>query len=191
MSRTPVTVRTAEPSDVASLRELWSDILRKGGLDEQLADIGRVVATARERDDQCVAVAEIDGEVAGAVYLEATTFTPLNLEPAVLAVSPHVFQEFRRKGVGSALMEAACRFADQHGITHIQTAAAAEARDANRFMARLALGPHAVLRIAPTAAVKAKLTAQRPALGRTHGGRQLTHVLAARRSLRRSEPTPG
>ena len=125
MSRTPVTVRTAEPSDVASLRELWSDILRKGGLDEQLADIGRVVATARERDDQCVAVAEIDGEVAGAVYLEATTFTPLNLEPAVLAVSPHVLPQFRRKGVGSALMEVACRFAEQHGIAHVQTAAAA------------------------------------------------------------------
>ena len=89
MSRTPVTVRAATPTDVASLRELWSDILRKGGLDEQLADVARVVATAREREDQCVAVAEVDGEVAGAVYLEAATFTPLNLEPAVLAVSPH------------------------------------------------------------------------------------------------------
>ena len=136
MSRTPVTVRAAEPTDVASLRELWSDILRKGGLDEQLADVSRVVATAAERDDQCVVVAEVDGEVAGAVYLEATTFTPLNLEPAVLAVSPHVFSQFRRKGVGSALMESACRFAEQHGIAHIQTAAASESRDANRFMAR-------------------------------------------------------
>ena len=146
MSRTPVTVREAAASDVASLRELWGDILRKGGLDEQLADVARVVAHAAAREDQCVAVAEIDGEVAGAVYLEATTFTPLNLEPAVLAVSPHVLPQFRRKGVGSALMEVACRFAEQHGIAHVQTAAAAEARDANRFMARLSFAPQAMLR---------------------------------------------
>ena len=188
MSRTPVTVRAAEPSDVASLRELWSDILRKGGLDEQLADVGRVVATAHEREDQCVAVAEIDGEVAGAVYLEATTFTPLNLEPAVLAVSPHVFQQFRRKGVGSALMEVACRFADQHGITHIQTAAAAEARDANRFMARLSFTPQAMLRAATTSAVRARLPQSRQVTQAATSKQRIDRVLAARRVRRERVP---
>jgi GNAT superfamily N-acetyltransferase len=188
MSRSPVTLRTAEPSDVASLRELWSDILRKGGLDEQLADIGRVVATARDRDDQTVVVAEIDGEVAGAVYLEATTFTPLNLEPAVLAVSPHVFQQFRRKGVGSALMEAACRFADQHGITHIQTAAAAEARDANRFMARLSFTPQAMLRAATTSAVRARLPQSRQVTHAATSKQRIDRVLAARRIRRERVP---
>lgn len=184
MSRTPVTVRAAEPSDVASLRELWSDILRKGGLDEQLADVAQVVATAAGRPDQCVAVAEIDGEVAGAVYLEATTFTPLNLEPAVLAVSPHVFAQFRRKGVGSALMEVACRFAEQHGITHVQTAAAAESRDANRFMARLSFTPQAMLRAATTSAVRARLPqARQVTVAATHKQR-IDRVLAARRIRR-------
>jgi GNAT superfamily N-acetyltransferase len=191
MSRTPVTVRAAEPTDVPSLRELWSDILRKGGLDEQLADVARVVATAREREDQCVAVAEVDGEVAGAVYLEATTFTPLNLEPAVLAVSPHVFPQFRRKGVGSALMEVACRFADQHGITHVQTAAAAEARDANRFMARLSFTPQAMLRAATTSAVRARLPKSRQVTAQAATSRQrIDRVLAARR-IRRGERVPG
>jgi predicted N-acetyltransferase YhbS len=189
MSRTPVTVRAAEPSDVASLRELWSDILRKGGLDEQLADVGRVVARAAGREDQCVAVAEIDGEVAGAVYLEATTFTPLNLEPAVLAVSPHVFAQFRRKGVGSALMEVACRFAEQHGIAHVQTAAAAESRDANRFMARLSFAPQAMLRAATTSSVRARLPqARQVTVAATHKQR-IDRVLAARR--RRRERVPG
>jgi hypothetical protein len=59
-------------------------------------------------------------------------------------------------------------------------------RDANRFMARLALGPHAVLRLAPTAMVQAKLDAQSPTTART-SARQLTHVLAARRSSRRAQ----
>lgn len=190
MSRTPVTVRAAEPSDVASLRELWSDILRKGGLDEQLADVAGVVATAAEREDQWVAVAEVDGEVAGAVFLEASTFTPLNLEPAVLAVSPHVFPQFRRQGVGSALMESACRFAEQHGIAHIQTAAAAEARNANRFMARLSFAPQAMLRAATTSSVRARLPKSRQVTHAATSKQRIERVLAARR-IRRERVLPG
>lgn len=188
MSRTPVTVRAAEPSDVASLRELWCDILRKGGLDEQLADVARVVAAAGERDDQLVAVAEVDGEIAGAVYLEASTFTPLNLEPAVLAVSPHVLPQFRRKGVGSALIEAACRFADLHGIAHVQTAAAAEMREANRFMARLSFAPKATLRAATTVAVRARLPQSRQVTQAATSRQRIDRVLAARRIRRERVP---
>ncbi len=188
MSRTPVTVRTAETSDAISLRELWGDILRRGGLDEQLADVSTVIATASRRDDHCIVVAEIDGEVAGAVYLEATTFTPLNLEPAVLAVSPHVFQRFRRKGVGSALIEAACRFAEQRGITHVQTAAAAEARDANRFMARLSFAPQAMLRAATTSAVRARLPQARQVTHADTNRQRIDRVLAARRVRRERVP---
>jgi GNAT superfamily N-acetyltransferase len=188
MSRTPVTVRAAGPADVASLRELWSDILRKVGFDEQLADVARVVAEADASETRCLAVAEVDGEVAGAVYLEATTFTPLNLEPAVLAVSPHVFAQFRRKGVGSALMEAACRFAEQHGITHVQTAAAAEARDANRFMARLSFAPQATLRAATTSAVRARLPQARQVTQAATSRQRIDRVLAARRIRRERVP---
>ncbi len=188
MSRTPVSVRAAEPSDVATLRELWCDILRKGGLDEQLADVARIVATASEREDRVVAVAEVDGEVAGAVYLEASTFTPLNLEPAVLAVSPHVLPQFRRKGVGSALMEAACRFAEQHGITHVQTAAAAELRDANRFMARLSFAPQAMLRAATTSSVRARLPQARQGTPAATSKQRIDRVLAARRTRRERVP---
>jgi predicted N-acetyltransferase YhbS len=188
MSRTPVTVRVAEATDVPALRELWSDILRRGALDEQLADVAGILATADSREDQCVVVAEVDGEVAGGVYLEATTFTPLNLERAVLAVSPHVFTQFRRKGVGSALMEAACRFAEQHGISHVQTAAAAEARDANRFMARLSFTPQATLRAATTSAVRARLPQSRQATQAATSRQRIDRVLAARRIRRERVP---
>lgn len=190
MMRSLVSLRDAEVADAEILSQVWAEVLRRADHDEQVADLVAVLERVASVDDERVVVAEYDGQVAGAVHLRATTLSPLNLEPVVQTISPHVLPQFRRHGVGRALMEAAVSFAEEHGIAHVATAAIAGSRDANRFMARLALGPHAVLRIAPTVAVKAKLTAQRPSLGRTHGGRQLTHVLAARRSLRRSEPTP-
>ena len=49
MSRTPVTVRAAEPADAVQLRELWGDILRRGGLDEQLADVSTVIPGMRRK----------------------------------------------------------------------------------------------------------------------------------------------
>lgn len=188
MTRSPVILRVAESADVPSLRELWSDILRRGGLDEQMADVAAVLEQTSGREDMCVTVAEVDGVVAGAVYLEARTLTPLNLEPAVLAVSPHVFPEFRRRGVGSSLMEAACRFAEQHGITHISTAAAAEARDANRFMARLSFAPQAMLRAATTSAVRARLPQTRQVTPAATTRRRIDRVLAARRVRRERVP---
>ena len=107
-------------------------------------------------------VAEYDGEVAGAVHLRVTTMTPINLERVVQAVSPHVLPRYRRHGVGRALMDAAVSFAEELGIGHVATAAASGSRDANRFMARLALGPWAVLRVASTPMLRSKLTAHAP-----------------------------
>ena len=52
------------------------------------------------------------------------------------------------------------RWAEELGIAHITTAAVSGSRDANRFMARLALGPHAVLRLRRPPLVRAKLAAQ-------------------------------
>ena len=95
--------------------------------------------------------------------------TPLNLEPVVQTISPHVFPEFRRHGVGRALMEASVAFAEEIGIAHVATAVVAGSRDANRFMARLALGPYALLRVASVHALKTKLASQRPQVARANG----------------------
>ena len=101
-------------------------------------------------------------------------------------MSPTVLPDYRRHGVGRALMEAAVTWAEERGAAYVATAAAAGSRDANRFLARLALGPRATLRMAPTTAVRAKLTTRRTPATRAPG-RHLTQVLAVRRSLRRSE----
>lgn len=190
MTRSLVTLRCAMPSDAPLLAELWSEVLRRGDRDEQVADVLTVIERAAGGADERIVVAEYDGEVAGAVHLCLSTMTPLNLEPTVLAVSPHVFPQYRRHGVGRALMDSAVSFAEDRGIGHVATAAASGSRDANRFMARLSLGPQAVLRVASTHAVRARLTAARRPSAQRANGRQLTQVLAARRSMRKHQSSP-
>ncbi|MBZ5736868.1 GNAT family N-acetyltransferase [Nocardioides mangrovi] len=185
MTRSQVSLRAATADDATRLAEVWGDVIRRVDAEERVADMTAVLAAVAESTDQRIVVAEYDGQFAGAVHLQATTMSALNLEPVVRALSPHVLPEFRRHGVGSALMDAAVQWAEELGIGHVATAAVAGSRDANRFMARIALGPYAVLRVATTHAVRARLTAhRRPAIA--SGGRQLTQVLAARRSMRRS-----
>ena len=186
MSRSLVSLRRALPSDAHVLAELWGSVLRRAEPEDQVADLLSIIEGAAASDSERLVVAEYDGEVAGAVHLRVTTLSPINLERIVQAVSPHVLPHYRRRGVGRALMDAAVSYAEELGIGHVATAATASSRDANRFMARLALGPRAVYRVAATPIVRAKLTAQSP---RTHrsGARQIPQVLAARRSMRRSD----
>jgi GNAT superfamily N-acetyltransferase len=189
MSRQPVTMRQATNSDVPFLVELWTDQLRRADRQDQVQDLEIIVKEAAESAERRLLVAEYDGEPAGAVLLRVVTMTPLNLEPTVQAIAPHVTPSFRGKGIGSALMEAAVQWAEDLGIVHIATAAPAGSRSGNRFMARLSLGPQATLRASSTALVRAKLAALQPAGARTPdrmaSRRHLGQVLAARRQLSR------
>lgn len=181
--RSPVSLRSAQDDDAEALVELWQSIMRKADREEMVADARRIISESTEDPCSCVVVAELDGVIAGSVYLRATTITPVNLEPVVQAVHPHVAARFQGRGVGRALIEAAVTYAEEHGIGHVASAAMTGSRDANRFMARLGLGPMATLRLAPASAVRAKLAAHGP------GGRAASHhlsqVIAARRTLRR------
>lgn len=183
-----MTLRCAQLDDAPVLVELWSEALRRADGQDQLADLELIIKGAAASPEQRLVVAEYDGELAGAVFLRLTTVTPVNLEPVVQAISPHVLPQYRRHGVGRMLMESAVTFAEELGVGHVATAAASGSRDANRFMARLGFGPQAVLRITTTHAVRGKLNAQRPAHQRA-AGRNLPQVLAARRSMRRSQAT--
>jgi ribosomal protein S18 acetylase RimI-like enzyme len=186
MSRSTVTMRVAELADAPVLAELWAEALRRADHRDQVSDVELIIKAATNSPEQRVVVAEYDGQLAGAVLLRVSTLTAVNLEPTVQAVSPHVFPQFRRRGIGQSLIECAVAFAEEIGVGHVSTAVSSSSRDGNRFMARLALGPHAMMRLAPTHVVRAKLAAQRPVAGTT-GGRQLTRVLAARRSMRRTQ----
>lgn len=190
MTRSPVLLRCAVPEDAPFLAELWSDAMRRCDAEDLVADAATIIDRAAATDGERLVVAELDGRPAGAVLLRLDTLTPVNLEPVVQTVSPHVLPAYRRHGVGRALMEAAVGLAEELGVAHVVTGSAHSSREAHRFMARLALSPMATLRVAPTAVVRAKLVAQRPALRGAHG-RQLGQVLAARRAVRRQTTEAG
>ncbi|WP_348856608.1 GNAT family N-acetyltransferase [Nocardioides sp. KR10-350] len=185
-----MTLREAHVGDAPFLLGVWQDSLRMADPQDQLADLEFIIKAAAQSAEERLVIAECDGERAGAVFLRATTFGPLNLEPTLQVHSPHVAPEFRRRGIGHALMEAAASFAESLGIGHIASAAASGSRDGNRYLARLGFGPQAVFRVAPTATMRGRLTASLPATQRSARSRgNLGQVLAARRSMRRSQPT--
>jgi GNAT superfamily N-acetyltransferase len=185
MSRSLVFLRSATVEDAPHLADLWSDVIRRSGAEDQVSDMEAVIARSLDSGHQRIVVAEYDSQFAGAVHLERTTMSALNLEPVVRALSPHVLAPYRRHGIGTALMDSAVMWAEELGVAHVATAAVAGSRDANRFMARIALGPYAVLRVATTHAVRSRLSVHRRPTT-SPNPRQLTQVLAARRSLRRS-----
>lgn len=189
MSRQPVTMRQATIGDVPFLIEMWSPLLRRVDRQDQVHDLELIVKEAAESAERRLLVAEYDGEPAGAVLLRVVPMTPLNLEPTVNAMAPHVLPSYRGKGIGSALMEAAVLWAEDLGVGHVSTAAPSSSRTGNRFMARLSLGPQAVFRVSTTQLVRTKLAAMQPtsarAAGRATGRRHLGQVLAARRQLNR------
>jgi GNAT superfamily N-acetyltransferase len=177
MSRSPVALRDATLADAERLAELWQPFLRRGP-EEQLHDLATAIEQLGDRPGERLLVAEYDGAFAGAAFLKAGTYSPVNPEPVLQVHNATVTPEFRRRGIGKALLDAAVTWAEELGIGHVATAASSGSREANRFMARLALGPQAVLRMAPTHAVRARLSTRNP------GARQVTQVLAVRRSLR-------
>lgn len=186
MTRSTITLRPATSQDAPRLAALWGDLLRKGDDAQRVADCLAAIERAGQSHDERLVVAVQDDQLAGAVYLVATTVSPIHLEPMVKSMAPTVFPAFARRGVGAALMDAAVTFAEERGIATVAAAAASGSRDGNRFLARLALTPVATLRVASTSSVRARLMALRPVTSRTGASsRQRDRVLAARRVLRR------
>ena len=98
MSRTPVSLREATVDDAPFLAELWHEATRKAGRQDQVADLEIIIKAAAASAEQRLVIAEYDGEPAGAVLLRVDTLSPLNLEPVVQAVSPHVLPSCQRRG---------------------------------------------------------------------------------------------
>lgn len=186
MRRAAVHIRAVALDDTEALLAIWQTGPSRA--DNAHADIEsairKVLASERER----IVVAELQGRVVGGLHLRLAPLMPLSSELAVFTSHLNVDPEFRRRGIARSLMETAVTWAEENGVPHVVALSAVNSRDSSRFMARLGLSPAAVVRVAPTALLRAKLPMDRPRRTRPVGNqRQLGQVLAARRSLRRNQ----
>ncbi len=188
MSRSGVNVRAVQLGDADELLGLWQTLPSRNvsaevALAEVQSTIRKVLASDRER----IVVAEVGGRVVGGLHLRLGQLAPMTSEQAVFTSHLNVVPEFRRRGIARTLMESAVTWAEENAIPHVVALTPVNSRDTSRFMARLGLSQAAVLRVAPTSLLRAKLPVDRPAaLRQVAGGRQLGQVLAARRSMKRS-----
>lgn len=189
MFRSPVQILDASTEDAAALLDVWAPLPGRDDTSVVLQDAAASVARIAADPDQRLLVARVDGSVAGAVHLMRAPISPLHSESAVYMMHLNVVDEFRRHGVGRALMEATVVWAEEKDTSHVITAASVSSRDANRFMARFGLGQIAVMRGATTAALRAKLPVETPAVAKVdrRSHRSVGAVLAQRRSMRRAE----
>lgn len=178
MARAQVRVRDADDTDLAMLAEWWDELrisgVRSGPfapppLDSKLRE--RIQALHRDGRHR-VLVVECDGTPAGLAVLSIERVSPLNDAQAVQIGFLHVRQDCRRKGAGRALVKAAADFADELGTTYVTVAALPQAKDTNRFFARLGFSPLVMRRAVTTGTLRRRLAS--PALPGLVARRRLT-----------------
>lgn len=185
MPRQLVKVRDAAPEDAAALLVLWHELARRGAVEDPVAQARCAIARVAADPDQRIVVLEWECEVVGAVHLQRSLLGPLTDEMVVRASHLQVLTGHRKQGLGHLLFEAAVAWAEEKNVGYV-AGVASSSRDTNRFLARLGLPQVAVLRGAPTATLRARLSATAPR-GRSAASRNVGQVLASRRSLKRRQ----
>ena len=190
MSRPQVSVQPVTVELQPAFTELWRAARVEGGSTPdaalRAASEGRI-ADALAREDVNAYVASVGGTIAGFMVLTTSPLSGLIDAPSVSVDQLYVVPECRRSGVAHALLSRAAGFAETLGCEQIATCVPAQAREANRFFARLGFSSYVVRRVTPTSALRRRLAGEEPRAG-------LDQVLSRRRSLRarsaRSTPAP-
>jgi GNAT superfamily N-acetyltransferase len=164
LSRVNVRIRPATHDDIPALVALVQNIDTRSGLFSgrplhdstarhlverfaEILDSDRVLLLAQDESERLVGMLAARDDEVGAIDV-----TPV-LHVTHLMVDP----QHRRRGVGRLLLAAAVRLADERGIEHLLTTAAAGSREGNRYLARIGFAPLVVHRIAPTTALHRSL----------------------------------
>jgi GNAT superfamily N-acetyltransferase len=189
VSRSAVHVRPVSLEDAEELLTVWQTLPpRLAAQGQALAEVEGTIRKVLASDRERIVIAEVGGRVAGALHLRIAPLAPLSSDLAVFTSHLNVVPDFRRRGVARGLMEAAVTWAEENAIVHVVAMSAVNSRDTSRFMARLGLAQAAVVRVAPTATLRARLPVELPAVSHAVAGNsQIGQVLAARRSLRRNQ----
>jgi GNAT superfamily N-acetyltransferase len=186
MTRVAVTVRDAVPEDADALCAIWADFaseLERRQRDVSCPDdVRRAVHRLATEPSERLVVALVDDVPVGVAHLRRSPISPIHDEDAVHVGYLHVLSGHRRRGVGRSLLEAAADWAEEKDSMHIIASVAANARDSNRFLARLGMGQVAVVRGATVTGLRARLSSSVATKPVT------TNVVAARRMMRRHRP---
>ena len=144
MPRAPITVRPAVASDTPALLDLWrdtgftatADALR--GVDE--VEATQAIAAIADDPRSRIVVAEHEGRIVGAVFLQRFWPSPLAYSELLSMTHLQVDPACTRRGIGTALVEAAVDWAEEQQLESVLTYTQPDDRPANRFLARLGFG---------------------------------------------------
>ncbi len=164
MSRVNVRVRPATHEDIPALVELVQTIDTSSGMfsgkplhDPSTGHLSERFAELLDSDRALLLAADESGAVVGLLSARDDAVGAIDLTPVLHVTHLMVDPRHRRRGVGRALLAAAVRLADERGVEHVLTTAAAGSREGNRYLARIGFAPLVVHRIAPTSALRRSL----------------------------------
>jgi len=184
-----VRVRSATHDDIPPLVDLLQQIDATSGLfsgkplhDPTGAQLAEWFAEILD-SDRCLLIATDEaGSVAGLLVARPDAVGAIDLTPVLHVTHLMVDLEHRRRGIGRALLAAAVQLADEQGIEHVLSTAAAGSREANRYLARIGFAPMVMHRIATTGALRRSL-GMTDVAGRTVVARRARLVRAQRRGF--------
>ena len=170
MARTPIVVRVATEDDLEGLLPLWDECRSQvgaGPVSRGAADVERVrrqMASSRDaqevdgRPAYRLVYACVDGEPVGLASFTLVSSDLMAVAAGVLIDVVHVADGWRKTGVGTMLLREAVLFADEVGAGDVVVNLPSNARDVNRFYARLGFAPLVVRRAAPIGHLRRKLS---------------------------------
>lgn len=157
-------VRPATYDDVSALVTLVQSIDTSSGLfsgkplhDPSSGHLSERFAEILDSERTLLIATDEAGEVVGMLAARDDEVGAIELIPVLHVTHLMVEPQHRRRGVGRALLAAAVRLADERGLEHVLSTAAAGSREGNRYLARIGFAPLVVHRIAPTSALRRSL----------------------------------
>lgn len=164
MSRLNVRVRPATADDVPALVELVQAVDTGTGVfsgkplqDHSTGHLTERFTEILRSDRTLLVAAEDTGAVVGMLAARRDAVGAIDLSPVLHVTHLMVAPGHRRRGIGRSLLAAAVHLADEGGLEHVLTTAAAGSREGNRYLARIGFAPLVVHRIAPTTALRRSL----------------------------------
>ncbi|HEX7718049.1 MAG TPA: GNAT family N-acetyltransferase, partial [Marmoricola sp.] len=170
-------------TDAAELLGLWTFSGRADQSPRPVEEAASALAQVAVAPDERMLVGLVAGRLVAAIHLRRAPLSPLHTESVVHTSHLVVHPDHRRRGFARAMLDAALSWAEEKDVSHITAISASNARDTNRFLARLGLGTAWTVRIGSAATMRRKLTPE--VMRSQEARRQLGRVLAQRRSIQR------